>query len=42
MKEIIQEISYFSLPNQYYYSKGWEEEIKAVLKKRKTTYYFKI
>ena len=35
MKEIVQEISYFSLPNQYYYSKGWEEEIKAVLKKEK-------
>ena len=33
MKEIIQEISYFSLPNQYYYNNNedWEKEIKAVL-----------
>ena len=37
MKEIIQEISYFSLPNFYYYNnyEDWDKEIKAVLEAEK-------
>lgn len=33
MKEIIQEIGFFSLPNRYYYNDNeeWEKKIKAVL-----------